>query len=145
MRVELYTVAHLLAMLVRTGRGPVESLHEVVRRGRGPAVEELGEALRWIAGGMNEGEALDRLAEDSPEPAAARLYRLIAAGIEAGGDLGSSLLVISDDLRAERREDVERLATTRRGTMLIPTILVMAPVVFVFLLFPLPSVIFGTQ
>ena len=143
MRLELYTVAQLLAMFFRTGRGPMEALRGTVARGRGPVVAELAEALAWCAGGMAETDALERLAMETPEPAAARLYRLLASGIAAGGDLAEALLRVSDDLRAERREDVERQATARRGSMLLPTIAVMAPVVLLFLLAPLPSVIFG--
>jgi tight adherence protein C len=145
MRVELYTVAQLLAMLIRTGHGLVQAMRSVVGRTRGAVVDEIAEALRWMAGGMGESEALERLAEDSPEPAAARLYRLLASGIAAGGDLGHALLSVSDELRSARREDVERAATARRGTMLIPTIVVMAPVVLLFILAPLPSIIFGTR
>ena len=143
MRIELYTVAQLLAMMLRTGHGTIESILLVVRRSRGPVVDEMAEALGWIAGGLSEAEAFERLAEDTPEPAAARLYRLLATGTRAGADLGSALLTVSDDLRAARREDVEREATRRRGAMLIPTIVVMAPVVLVFIAAPLPSLVLG--
>src|SRR5437763_8647313 len=102
MRPELYTVAQLLAMFIRTGHGPIEAMRGTIRRGTGPVVEELGEAMRWIAGGMGEAEALERLAEDTAEPAAARLYRLLGAGVEAGSDLGAALLTTSDDLRSQR-------------------------------------------
>jgi tight adherence protein C len=145
MRVELYTVAHLLAMFIRTGHGPVQALRAVVARTRGPTGEELAEALRWMASGMGESDALERLAEETAEPAAARLYRLLSSGIQAGGDLGHALLAVSDELRTARRDDLERMATARRGTMLIPTIVVMAPVVLLFLLAPLPSLIFGMR
>lgn len=145
MRVELYTVSHLLAMLIRTGHGPMHAVRSVMRRGRGPVVEELSEAMSWIAGGMNEADAFERLAEDTPEPAAGRLYRLLASGSQAGGDLGGALLTLSDDLRAARREDLERDATRRRGAMLLPTIVIMAPVVLVLIAAPLPSVILGSR
>ena len=143
MRVELYTVAHLLAMLIRTGHGPMHAVRSVIDRGRGPVVDELSEAMAWIAGGMSEADAFERLAEDTPEPAAGRLYRLLASGIQAGGDLGTALLTVSDDLRSARREDLEREATRRRGAMLVPTIVVMAPVVLIFIAAPLPSLILG--
>ena len=143
MRVELYTVAHLLAVMLRTGHGTIESILLVVRRSRGPVVDELSEGLGWIAGGLSEADAFERLAEDTPEPAAARLYRLLATGTRAGADLGGALLTVSDDLRAARREDVEREATRRRGAMLVPTIVVMAPVVLVLIAAPLPSIVLG--
>ncbi|MFZ4514919.1 MAG: type II secretion system F family protein [Acidimicrobiia bacterium] len=143
MRIEIYTVAQLLAMLMRTGSGLTQAVQFVVRRGNGPVVGELGEALNWINGGMSTSDAYELLANTTPEPAAARLYRALAESGRSGGDLASSLLSISEDLRSERREQFERDATKRRGAMLIPVILVMAPVVLLFLLAPVPKMLFG--
>lgn len=141
MRIELYTVSQLIAMQMRTGHGAVAAVQEVVRRGRGPVVRELAEALSWMAGGMGQAEAYDRLGLETPEPAAGRLYRALADGVRSGGDLASTLLSISDDLRGERREELERNATKRRGAMLLPTILFMAPIVLLFLIAPLPALL----
>lgn len=143
MRIELYTVAQLIAMQMRTGHGGVAAVQHVIQRGRGPVVRELAEALSWMSGGMGQADAYDRLSNETPEPAAGRLYRSLADGVRSGGDLAASLLSISDDLRAERREELERSATKRRGAMLIPTILFMAPVVMIFLMAPLPSLLYG--
>jgi len=143
MRIEIYTVAQLLAMYVRTGSGLNQAAQAVVQRGHGPVVAELAEAMTWINGGMASSEAYELLANTTPEPAAARLYRALAEGGRSGGDLAATLLSISDDLRSERREHFERDATKRRGAMLIPVILVMAPVVLLFLLAPVPSMLFG--
>ena len=143
MRVDLYTVAQLLAIMIRTGYGPVGAIREVVSRGRGPVIEELEEALRWVAGGRPEPEALERLAIETAEPLAARLYRVLAAGIQAGGDLAESLRAVADDLRAERREEVDRRATVRQLRMMLTTVVFMAPVVFVFLVPPLRTIVFG--
>ena len=144
MRVDLYTVAQLLAIMIRTGYGPVGAIREVVIRGRGPVIDELAEALRWVAGGRPESEALERLALETPEPLAARLYRVLSAGIQAGGDLAQSLRAVADDLRAERREEVDRKATVRQLRMMLTTVVFMAPVVFVFLVPPLRTLVFGS-
>lgn len=141
MRIELYTVAQLVAMQMRTGHGSVAAVQEVVHRGRGPVVRELAEGLSWMSGGMAQADAYDRLAGETPEPAAGRLYRALADGVRSGGDLAGTLLSISDDLRGERREELERTATKRRGAMLLPTIIFMAPVVLLFLLAPLPRLL----
>ena len=142
MRIELYTVAQLIAMQMRTGHGSVAAVQQVVFRGRGPVVRELAEALSWMSGGMAQADAYERLSVETPESAASRLYRSLADGVRSGGDLAATLLSISDDLRSERREELERTATKRRGAMLIPTILFMAPVVLVFLMAPLPRLLF---
>lgn len=143
MRIEIYTVAQLLAMYVRTGSGLTQAVQSVIARGHGPVVAELTEGMTWINGGMPATEAYELLAATTPEPAAARLYRALAEGGRSGGDLAATLLAISDDLRSERREHFERDATKRRGAMLIPVILVMAPVVLLFLLAPVPRMLFG--
>jgi hypothetical protein len=67
----------------------------------------------------------------------------LADSARAGGDLGESLLSVSDDLRNDRREDLERMNTKRRGAMLIPTIIVMAPVVLLWVAAPVPSIVLG--
>ncbi len=143
MRIELYTVSQLIAMQMRTGQGSVAAVQEVTRRGRGPVVRELAEALNWMSSGMEQSEAYERLGVETPEPAAARLYRALADGVRSGGDLASTLLTISDDLRSERREELERNATKRRGAMLIPTIVIMSPVVLLFLIAPIPRLLAG--
>lgn len=142
MRIELYTVAQLIAMHMRTGHGSVAAVQQVVGRGRGPVVRELAEALSWMSGGMGQADAYERLAAETPEPTAGRLYRALADGVRSGGDLAGTLLSISEDLRDERREELERTATKRRGAMLIPTIVFMAPIVLLFLVAPLPRMLF---
>lgn len=142
MRIELYTVAQLIAMQMRTGHGSIAAVQQVVHRGRGPVVRELSEALSWMSGGMAQADAYEKLGLETPEASAGRLYRSLADGVRSGGDLAGTLLSISDDLRSERREELERTATKRRGAMLIPTIVFMAPVVLLFLVAPLPRLLF---
>jgi len=141
MRTELYTVAQMIAMYLRAGRGSVQAVQALVERGDGPVVDELREALAWMAGGRAQADAYDELAIMTSEPAAARLYMMLADAARAGGDLADSLLSVSDDLRNERREDHERMNTKRRGAMLIPTIAVMAPVVILRVVAPIPSMV----
>ncbi len=142
-RLELYTVNQLLAIHVRTGAGPVQATQRIVDRGAGVMVEELDAVLVWIRSGMAEPAAFDRAAELTPEPNAARSYKLFAAGAERGVDLGVALRALSEDLRDARREELRRVATKRRAAMLIPTIAVLAPIMLLFIAAPLPSVIFG--
>lgn len=143
MRVELYTVAQLLAVYTRTGHGPVEAVREVTRRGRGPVVGELTEALGWISGGTAPRLAYERLADMTAEPAAARLYRTLAAAAHSGGDIAKALLAFGDDLRNERAEEVARSAIRRRSAMLVPLLLLVAPVMLLFVAAALPHLVFG--
>jgi tight adherence protein C len=144
-RLELYTVNQMLAIHLRTGAGPVQATQRIVDRGTGAMVEELDAVLTWIRSGVSEPEAFRRAAELTPEPSAARTYKLFAAGAERGVDLAGALRALSEDLRDARREDLRRVATKRRAAMLVPTIAILAPIMLLFIAAPLPSVIFGSR
>jgi Flp pilus assembly protein TadB len=142
-RIELYTVNHLLAMHVRVGGGVVAGLQHLVSRGQGPVVEELAEVLAVHRGGRRASEALESAARSTVEPHAARTYRLLASGAEYGADLAEGLRTLSDDIRDDRTEALKRTATKRRAAMLVPTIAILAPVMLLFIAAPLPSIVFG--
>jgi Flp pilus assembly protein TadB len=142
-RLELYTVNHLLAMQVRTGSGAIQAVQRVVERGRGAVVQELSDVLTWTRSGLGEAEAFRRAAELTPEPSAARTYQLLAAGVERGVDLGGGLLALSSDIRDARREQMHKDAVRRRAAMLVPTIAILAPIMLLFIAAPLPSIVLG--
>jgi Flp pilus assembly protein TadB len=144
-RLELYTVNQLLAMHVRTGAGPIQATQRVVARGHGVLVDELASVLRMVRSGTAEPDAFRRAAAVTAEPAAARTYKLFAAGAERGIDLGGSLRALSEDLRDARRDEIRATATKRRAAMLVPTIAVLAPVMLLFIAAPLPSIVFGAR
>jgi tight adherence protein C len=143
MRVELYTVNHLLAMHVRVGGGVIQALQRVVERGSGAVVAELAEVLRAHRSGVRISAALTRAAAQSAEPHAARTYRLLAASAEHGADLARGLMDLSRDLHSQRREDLRRLATRQRAATIIPIVVILAPVLLLFVAAPLPSIVFG--
>jgi len=144
MRAELYTTAQILAIDIRANVAPLVAVDHLVSRGGGAVTSELADALDWIGDGATARDAFERLAHATPEPAAARLYRLLATSdVGAGETLAGALRHTANDLRAQRREDVERLAVRRRFQMLIPMIFVMAPVLVLFLAAPIPHLIFG--
>jgi pilus assembly protein TadC len=143
MRVELYTVNHLLAMHVRVGGGVIQAMQRVVERGSGAVVAELEEVLRAHRSGVRISAALTRGAVQSAEPHAARTYRLLAASAEHGSDLARGLMDLSRDLHSQRREDLRRLATRQRAATIIPIVVILAPVLLLFVAAPLPSIVFG--
>jgi tight adherence protein C len=145
MRLELYTVNHLLAMHVRSGAGPMQAVQRLAARGQGAVVAELRDVLAWIRSGMGEATAFRHAAEQTPEPSAARTYQLLAAGVERGVDLASGLLALSEDIRDSRREQVHKDAVRRRAAMLLPTIGILAPIMLLFVAAPLPSIVLGQR
>lgn len=145
MRIELYTVNHLLAMHLRVGGGVVQATRSLVERGNGLVIDELADALRLHTSGLSVRDAFTRAARTTAEPSAARTYRLLAAGSEHGTDLADALLGHADDIRTARREALKRQATRRRAGMLLPIVGVLAPVMLLFIAAPIPSIIFGVQ
>ena len=120
-RLELYTVNQLLAMHVRIGRRARS------RRCSGSSTVAPGASSTSstacsvaVRSGTSEPAAFRRAAELTPEPAAARTYKLFAAGAERGVDLAGGLRALSEDLRDARREEIRQTATKRRAAMLVP-------------------------
>jgi tight adherence protein C len=84
MRAELYTVCQLLAVYLRTGSTPAGAVDRLVRRADGEILGELADAASQIHRGSPPGAALEQLISTTPEPTAARLYRLLASTWIAG-------------------------------------------------------------
>lgn len=145
MQIELYTVNHLLAMHLRVGGGVVQALQRVVARGRGAAVDELREILAVHRSGLPLVAALEHAANSTPEPHAARTYRLLANGVAYGADLAEGLRALSADIRDQRADAIKRAATRRRAAMLVPIIAVLAPVMLLFVAAPLPAIVLGIR
>ena len=83
------------------------------------------------------------IAREAIDDSAARFYRFLAAATTGGIDLPKALLEQADELRAQRREEVERASARRQMSMVIPNVALMAPVMILFLLAPVPQMIFG--
>ena len=142
-RSELYTINQLVAMYTRVGGGPIQGLRYVVGRARGIAVEEIAEVLHLHQRGWVFAEAMARAERLTPEPEAARTYRVMARSQEQGSDLSDALLGLSKDLRAMRRDALRRAAARRRILMVIPVVVVLAPITMLFMAAPIPSIVFG--
>jgi hypothetical protein len=140
---EVYAVAHLLAMLARASHGPLASVRRVIARGEGPLIDELRRVSAAIASGVRTDIAFDRAAGELAHPGAARLFRLVGQSATTGGDLAPALRALSDQLRNDRRTELEQAATKKRGAMVLPTIVLMVPVVLLYLIAPIPTVVFG--
>jgi tight adherence protein C len=142
-RLELPTIAQLLALHVRAGAGPMQAVQRVVARGHGVVVDDLDRALRHARTGGREADAFRAIAAATPEPSAARTYELFAIAVERGADLAEGLLALGSQLREARREEVRKQAVKRRAAMLLPTIGILAPIMLLFIAAPLPSIVLG--
>ncbi len=142
-RSELYTINQLIAMRTRVGGGAVEATRHVVARANGVVADELAEALRLHERGWSFADALQRAADLTPEREAERAFRVIATAQSRGADLADALLDLSKDLRSARRDDLQVEAAKRRLLMVVPIVVVLAPVMLWFLGAPMPTIIFG--
>jgi len=142
-RSDLPTVAAVLALKIENNKSLVVAVGDVVSQGSGPVVDDLGRAVHLINAGFGEVPAFELIARETAEPAAARFYRFLAAAAVGGLDLAKALLDQANELRAQRREEVERSAARRQMSLVLPNLVFMAPVLFAFLLAPLPQMLFG--
>lgn len=142
-RSELYTINQLTAMRSRVGGGAAEAVRYAAERAAGEAAGEMADALALHRRGWSFGEAFERAARMTPEPEAARTYRVIAACHQRGADLSGALLDLAKELRAARRYALRSSAARRRLLMVFPIVVVLAPVTLLFLAAPIPTLIFG--
>ena len=142
-RSDLPSVAAILSPKLENRKSLMTAVAEVVTLGSGPVVDDLARCLHLIAAGYGEAAAFTYLADESSEPAAARFYRFLGAASRGGIDLPKALLDQADSLRVQRREEVERSAARRQMSMVLPDLVFMAPVLLIFLLAPVPRLLFG--
>jgi tight adherence protein C len=142
-RSDLPSVAAILSPKLENRKSLMVAAAELVQVGSGPVVEDLARSLKLIEAGFGEASAFNHLAMESAESSAARFYRFLAAASRGGLDLPRALLAQADSLRAQRREEVERTAARRQMSMVLPDLVFMAPVLLLFLLAPVPQLLFG--
>ena len=143
MRSDLPTISAILSPKLENRKSLMVAVAEVAEAGSGPVIDDLTRAIGLIAAGYGAPEALTLIALECPEEAAARFYRFLAAATQGGIDLPKALLDLADALRTQRREEVERSAARRQMSMVLPDLAFMAPVLLLFLLAPLPRMLFG--
>jgi tight adherence protein C len=142
-RSDLPAVAAVLALKIESHKSLVVAVGDLVAQGSGPVVEDLARAVHLINAGYGETAGFELISAEAAEPAAARFYRFLAAATAGGLDLARALLDQASELRVQRREEVERSAARRQMSLVVPQLVFMAPVLFVFLLAPLPQLLFG--
>ena len=145
MRSDLPTIAWMLTPRIRNKMTIVVAVSDLVRQGSGPVIDDLERALSLIGNGFSETAAFDQIAKESPEPAAARFYAVLGAATTGGIDLAAALLELARELRIQRREEVERTSAKRQMAMIIPDLAFMAPVLLLFMIAPIPRLLFGTH
>lgn len=143
MRAELLSMCQVLAVYSRAIPNPQQITEQVVNRSRGEVARELRGVLNVIEGGTPPEVAFAQAADQTPEPAASRLYRAIATAVASGGDIAGSLLAQSEDLREAQRQSKIQQATKRKGVLVMSTVVLMGPPILLFIAAPFPRLILG--
>jgi tight adherence protein C len=132
----LPTVLDLLTLSVEAGMSFDGGLQRVVKRLRGPLIDELALMLRDAQLGATRSEALAALAARVDAPEVTSFVRALVQAERLGVPLAQMLRTQADDLRHRLRNEAEEHAMKAPVKMLFPTVLLIFPAVFIVVLGP---------
>jgi tight adherence protein C len=132
----LPTVLDLLTLSVEAGMSFDAGLQRVVKRLRGPLIDELALMMRDSQLGATRGEALNNLAARVDAPEMTSFVRALTQSDRLGVPLAQMLRTQADDLRHKLRNEAEEHAMKAPVKMLFPTVLLIFPAVFIVVLGP---------
>jgi len=132
----LPTVLDLLTLSVEAGMGFDAGLQRVVKRLRGPLIDELSLMMRDSQLGATRSEALNNLAARVDAPEMTSFVRALTQSDRLGVPLAQMLRTQADDLRHKLRNEAEEHAMKAPVKMLFPTVLLIFPAVFIVVLGP---------
>ncbi|MDX6523505.1 MAG: tight adherence protein [Gaiellales bacterium] len=132
----LPTVLDLLTLSVEAGMSFDAGLQRVVKRLRGPLIDELALMLRDSQLGASRSEALSAMAARVDAPEMTSFVRALVQADRLGVPLAQMLRTQADDLRHRLRNEAEEHAMKAPVKMLFPTVLLIFPAVFIVVLGP---------
>jgi len=143
MRAELFSLCQVLAIYARATPNLLSITEAVAERSRGQLATEMTEILRRIEAGTSPEASFFEAARLTAEPAAARLYRTMATAARSGGDIADALMAQATDIRDAQREEIKQSSIKRRGAMLAPLLLLLAPTMLLFIVAAFPRILLG--
>jgi len=132
----LPTVLDLMTLSVEAGMSFDASLQRVVRRLRGPLIDELALMLRDTQLGAGRGDAMAAIVGRVDAPEMTSFVRALVQADRLGVPLAQMLRTQADDLRTRLRNEAEEQAMKAPVKMLFPTVLLIFPAVFIVVLGP---------
>lgn len=128
----------LLALSMKAGLTFTAAVEQAVEQLReGPVRQEFARYLRHIRAGVTRRAALDHLAVRVATAAVASFAASVAQAEETGGSLGAMLAEQARQRRQERFLRAEKLANQAPVKMLFPLIVLLFPVTFIIIGFPI--------
>ncbi|MDX6549189.1 MAG: tight adherence protein [Gaiellales bacterium] len=132
----LPTVLDLLTLSVEAGMSFDAGLQRVVKRLRGPLIDELALMMRDSQLGATRSEALSNMAARVDATEMTSFVRALTQSDRLGVPLAQMLRTQADDLRHKLRNEAEEHAMKAPVKMLFPTVLLIFPAVFIVVLGP---------
>jgi tight adherence protein C len=132
----LPTVLDLLTLSVEAGMSFDAGLQRLVKRLRGPLIDELALMQRDTQLGASRSEALATMAARVDAPEMTSFVRALVQADRLGVPLAQMLRTQADDLRHRLRNEAEEHAMKAPVKMLFPTVLLIFPAVFIVVLGP---------
>jgi len=132
----LPTVLDLLTLSIEAGMSFDHALQRLVKRLRGPLIDELALMLRDIQLGTSRAQALTALAERADAPELTSFVRALNQADRLGVPLAQMLRSQAEDLRHRLRNEAEEHAMRAPVKMLFPTVLLIFPAIFIVILGP---------
>lgn len=128
----------LLVLVMRAGLNfSSATSHAVAKMPDGPVKEEFSRMLRDIRTGLNRREALTNLGARINLPSISNFVAAVNQAEETGGELGQALIVQAEQRRSERFLRAEKQANQAPVKMLGPLVLLLFPIVFILIFFPI--------
>ncbi|HWE23473.1 MAG TPA: type II secretion system F family protein [Myxococcales bacterium] len=128
----------LLTLSVEAGLDFAGALEKVVAKGRsGPLADELSITVKELRLGTRREEALRNLAARVAMPALTSFAHALVQADRMGTPLGKVLRVIATQLRVERTQRAEKLASEAPVKLLLPLIGCIFPTIFLMLFGPI--------
>jgi tight adherence protein C len=126
----------LLTISVKAGLSFDGALAKVVEKTNGPLAEEFRRALTEVRAGRPRRDALRDVANRAHVPALTSFIGAIAQAEQLGVPIARVLQIQSDQLRMERRQRAEELATKAPVKIIFPLVGCIFPSMFIVILGP---------
>jgi tight adherence protein C len=133
---DLPNALDLLAVSVEAGLGFDAAVARLTERTEGPLTEELKLTLQEMRIGESREKALKKLAQRTDVAVVAGFVRAMVQADQLGMSIGRILRVQATDARLKRQAAAEERAMKAPVKMLIPTVLLIFPSMFLVILGP---------
>ena len=130
-------IVDLLALSTEAGLDFVGAMQKVVEKAApSPLVEEFSQVLKDIKVGSSRNESLREMAARIDMPEVGSFVAILISADQMGASIGKTLRQQSEAIRNERFMMAERAGALAAQKLMIPTIFIVLPAVFIMIIGP---------